>query len=324
VSREWVRRQPGSRRSWNSLAAILTAEGDFSNASAALQSGPRFNDASLDQMDLWIRTGEFDKADRYWRTLLESGGRRAKADALAAGVSSMLAQGRYNEAVVLAQRMRTIPGDPSDAIQHATALFAHGQFRASGILFDSIAAVPFSTWPSRNARHRAWMLSLAAGSYAAAGDTARLRVLNDSVRIEGSRSGYRRDQLLHHYVQGLRLRSAGRTSDAIEAFRKSIYSPVEGNSRAILELARTLVDTGRAAEAIPLLRAAIAGPVGASGQYATRTELHETLARAYELSGQPDKAVQSYRYVVHAWQNADPSLQKRHAYARERLRILSD
>jgi tetratricopeptide (TPR) repeat protein len=289
-----------------------------------MQAAPRFNETSLNQMDLWIRTGEFDKADRYWRTRLETGGRAEQADALEAGVSSLLAQGRNNEALVLAQRMRVVSSDASNAIQQATALFAAGEFKASGLLFDSVAAIPFSTWPSRNARHRAWMLSLAAGGYAAAGDTARLRLLDDSVRIEGSRSGYRRDQLLHHYVHALRLRAAGRNAEAIAAFRESIYSPVEGNSRGVLELARTLVSVGRPAEAVPLLRAALAGPVGASGQYTNRTELHELLARAYEQTGQTVQAVQSYRYVVNAWQNADAPLRQRHAYARARLRALTD
>jgi tetratricopeptide (TPR) repeat protein len=226
----------------------------------------------------------------------------------------------------MATRLRRPDGDKDASLREAhpraNALFDLGRFPESAALFDSITAIRFAESPSRNSRHRAWNASLAATGYAAAGDTARLVQLESLVATEGSRSGYRRDQLLVHYVRGLRLRLSGRRDEAIAEFRRSLYSPVEGNARASLELARTLVDGNRAAEAIPVTRAALAGPIGASNQYANRTELEYVLARAYDAAGRPDSAAAHYRWVLNAWRNADPVLHARRRMVRDRLLAL--
>ena len=68
---------------------------------------------------------------------------------------------------------------------------------------------------------------------------------------------------------------------------------------------------------------ALKGPVSAAGLYATRTELQELLAVAYERSGQPDSALAQYQLVSHAWRNADPEFAARRAAVDARIAELT-
>jgi hypothetical protein len=87
-------------------------------------------------------------------------------------------------------------------------------------------------------------------------------------------------------------------------------------------LARVLIERGRAAEAVPLIQAALRGSLDGSPLYVARTELHETLARAWEKAGQTDSASYHYRRVLHAWRHADPSLHSRRQQIQQRVAAL--
>jgi len=60
----------------------------------------------------------------------------------------------------------------------------------------------------------------------------------------------------------------------------------------------------------------------ASNLYVTRTELHELLARAFELAGASDSAAVYYAHVADAWRRADAAFEPRRAAAAARLAAL--
>src|SRR4029079_3189611 len=110
---------------------------------------------------------------------------------------------------------------------------------------------------------------------AAAGDTAAVRALADSVERWGAGSAYGRDRKAHHYLRGLVLAAADRHEDAVREFRAAMHSPSLGFTRVNYELARSLLRLGRPAEAIATLQSALRGELYASCMYVTRSELHE-------------------------------------------------
>ncbi len=331
VGREWTRRQPRFATAWYSLAGVLFSDGKVDEALDATASASRVDPARSiaihGLMDPWLRAGDFESIERYRLGLLANPSPESQTSALSAHVYSLRYRGRFAEALPLARRSRLITMSSEsrhgDVYPLATVLFEVGRFRESAALFDSISSPDPNDSRARQGRNRAWFLSHAATAVASLGDTAWLRRLEDSVRVSGALSGFRRDQLLHHYVRGLRLRLAGRTSDAIDAFRQSLFSPVEGNTRASLELGRTLLDGGRPTEAVDILRSARRGPIGASGQYVNRTELEILLARGFDGAGQRDSAAAHYAWVLKAWTNPDPSLRAQRDAIQRRAREIA-
>jgi predicted Zn-dependent protease len=172
------------------------------------------------------------------------------------------------------------------------------------------------------ARQRAWTLTLAGSALAAAGDTTALAALADTVQMWGAKSGFGRDRRLHDYLRGLLWMARARPESAVTAFRLAMTSESQGFSRINLELARALLSLGRPGEAIPVLQNSLRGALEAGNFYASRTEIQETLARAFDATGQPDSAAVYYRAVVRAWRHADRDLQP--ALDRDRARLAAD
>src|SRR5205814_6634228 len=108
-----------------------------------------------------------------------------------------------------------------------------------------------------------------------------------------------------------------------DAFRQAIWVRQSTHVRIYLELARALIAAGRPAEAIPPLVEALKGPVSAAGLYATRTELQELLAYAYDRSGRSDSALVQYKLVSYAWRKADPQFDARRAALDARIAALT-
>ena len=156
---------------------------------------------------------------------------------------------------------------------------------------------------------------------AAAGDTAAVRVLADSVEAWGRGSLYGRDRKAYHYLRGLVLAAEGRHEEAVRAYRAAIFSPSLGFTRVNYELGRCLLYLGRPLDAVAAVQPALRGEVDASNLYITRTELHELLAQAFSAAGARDSAAVHYRAVVKAWSRADPAFQARRNAARGWLAI---
>jgi hypothetical protein len=154
-------------------------------------------------------------------------------------------------------------------------------------------------------------LTLAATAFVAANDTMSARRLVDSIEVAGSRSSFRRDPLLHHFVRGLLYARAQQDDAAVREFRAALDSPTFGYTRINAELGRTLLRLHRAHEAIPIVQGALHGGIEGAGLYVTRTELHELLAQLFDADGQRDSAAAHYRVVARAWASADPFLASR-------------
>jgi tetratricopeptide (TPR) repeat protein len=169
--------------------------------------------------------------------------------------------------------------------------------------------------PGFKARNLSWHMTLAGTALAAAGDTVAVLALADSVERIGQGSSFGRDFRLHHFLRGLVHQRGNRHAEAVDAFRRSVFSLTEGYTRINLEMARSLVVLGRHAEAIAVLQPALRGGVDGANSYVTHTELHEALARAFEAAGQADSAAAHWNAVERAWRDADPVFAERYYYA---------
>jgi len=208
---------------------------------------------------------------------------------------------------------------PGEALAEAQVLYEMGQYRASAALFDSV-----SRWtvgdesPSQNAHARAWALTHAAGSLAAAGDTAMLPRIIDTLRVIGPKSGLDRDRRLFHHVQGLLLAARGQNEAAAEQFRLAVSSWTFGYTRVNMALAAVFMRLGRPREAVTVLQPALRGSIESSNFYVSRTSVHEALAQAWAAVSEPaarDSARAHYALVVNAWKRADPMFAARKAQA---------
>jgi predicted Zn-dependent protease len=208
-------------------------------------------------------------------------------------------------------------------VQEAQVLLESGKPAMAAILFDSIAQQPrVGDAPSQQARGTAWMLTQSLGARIAAGDTASVAKLVDSLRALGERSGFGRDRLLHRYVRGLLFAARGDDDAAITELKAAIFAPTTGFTRTNFELARVYLRANRPRDAIAVLQPALRGSLDASNLYVSRTELHERLAQAWDAVGNADSAAVHYAWVMKAWSAPDPSLAPRAAAARTRLAAL--
>ena len=193
----------------------------------------------------------------------------------------------------LARRLRATEqaAGPADAVHLAAApeaqvLFESGRAREAAALFDSV-----SRWPvGSTSSYRVWHLTHMADALAAAGDTAPLPALIDTLRAAARFSGYGRDGRLHHHVEGLLHAARGHDAEAVESFRRAIFSWNMGYTRTNYELARALLRLGRADEAVAALQPALRGSLEVSNSYITHTTLRQLLAQAWRAAGNADSA----------------------------------
>lgn len=334
ASRLWLRWQPRSPRAWLTRSRALGIRGDFAAAHAAVDSAIKYATGAtpLWHTVWWFAADDYEAVDRAVRDAAGSGKADLQLEALWTRVLSMRAQGRMGDALRAARQYRVVADARTDhdrpdiaaLLLEGTALLDADSARRASAMFDSCAVLDLHriAQPSRRGASRAWFWTSAAAAYAAVGDTATLRRLEDSVRVNGA-LGTPRHQRLHYYVRGLRLAAAGQPAAAAAAYEQAISGPQDTHVRIYLELGRALIAAGRAAEAVAPLIAGLKGPVSAAGLYATRTELEEELGRAYEQSGQRELALAQYRRVVSAWKNADPRFMRRRAFPQARVAALS-
>jgi serine/threonine protein kinase/tetratricopeptide (TPR) repeat protein len=327
----WTMADPQSALAWERLAYTQLVSGDFEAGRVAYRRAaeidPTLSGSPFFHAYYYMAPGDYATADRALREIAQSGTEEWRREAEWYLTISLRSQGRYREALARARSYRaameaeSAEGFGSYAQLEAQVLFELGQYRSSAALFDSIAAIRLSGFDSRSydARQRAWALTHAANAVAAAGDTARLARLIETIRVVGAQSLLARDQRLHHHARGLLLAAQSDDAGAVAEFRRSLISLGAGYTRTNYELAKALLRLGRPREAVVVLQPAIGQSVEGSGLYVTSTELEELLAKAWDAAGVADSAVAHYRQVVRAWQNADPELRARVAEARGRL-----
>ncbi|HUF49301.1 MAG TPA: BTAD domain-containing putative transcriptional regulator [Longimicrobiales bacterium] len=335
IARTWTRLQPKAPGAWMLVSWVMEYRERYPEALAAMDSFIKYNtdtDAALAKTSLWYRTGDYDLIDNMWRELQASPKPMVREHALWTRVIASRTQGRLRDALQAAREYRPVAtasnaGDRYGGVGHgrleAVVLLDMGEACRAALLWDSIADAELAPMPTRAYASRAVYWTYAASAYAAAGDTARLRVLEDSIRVNGAQIESIRHQRLHHYVRGLRLAAQQQHNEAVVQFHRAITAREGNYVRLYLDLAKSLLASGRHAEAIPPLVYALRGPVSAAGLYAARPDLWELLGLAYERNNQPDSALIQYRNVLYAWRHADPELGARKARIQARVAALS-
>jgi len=315
-------------RGWGYGAGIeaLLRQGKRAEAEAAITKanqldGPNEFWSMLDR-DL-IRSGRLDELEAKFRSLLNSARPAARSEIAWLYTILMRNQGRLREAQLLASRGRVAgishrAREDRDRVSLAIIALEAGKPRESAQLF--FEAVPhirnYKTGEGWLSRDLAWTLTLGTTALAAAGDTTQVRTLADSVEQIGARSSFGRDFKLHFFLRGLLLQRENRHAEAVEAFRRSLFSTTDGYTRINLEMARSLMALGRYQEAVAILQPAMRGGVDGSNTYVTHTELHYTLAHAWEGAQQQDSARAHYAAVERAWRRADPEFAQRYREAK--------
>ncbi len=342
AARERTRAQSASAAAWWALADVFARELRVDSALADEQMAERVGGSEfgyvVPRVVIDIRSGDFAAADRTLLDRLQYGSSAVRGEALWWLVISLRNQGRLGEALVDAKRLVETTHDAppgfnaprsGDAVAEGQVLFEMGKYRASAQLFDAIAASPWRdspdfprAAPGLVARQHIWMATHSATALAAAGDTARLSALIDSLTAWSPKSAYVRDRALHHYARGLLFLARGARADAERELRAALVSPIDGYSRINYELGRLLVADGRAREAIPVLQSPLHGAVESSNYYLTNTDVHALLGQAFDRAGEPDSALVHYRRALAAWRNADPEFRARIAMITQRVGAL--
>jgi DNA-binding SARP family transcriptional activator/TolB-like protein len=321
--RRWTRAAPASADAWYNLADVLMQAGRIDEAYAAERVAapldrPERSEAVRALITLfsedWAAAAELFARDaaRADRAIQDRG--------IWLLMIARRHQGRLDDALALARRYIEIGGIPSPEAQ---VLYERGEHRSAAQAFRAIAsAPPQDAAPSRRAREIAWYLTHTATALAAAGDTASLLPLADSIETLGRQTAYGRDRRLHHHVRGVLYAARGRRQEAIESFQRAIFSPTGGYTRTNYELARVLIEAGRPKEAVRVLQPVLRAGLDASNLYLTRTDVRALLGRAFEAAGQPDSAAVQYRRVIAAWAHADTPVAKRRRELEARLSAL--
>ncbi|HEX8718138.1 MAG TPA: BTAD domain-containing putative transcriptional regulator [Gemmatimonadaceae bacterium] len=315
VAHEWVRRWPRSTAPWSALREILAREGRVREAQDAARQVTVLDpaaDLTLSTALIDMHVDDFPAAANLLAQHARYGSRGMTEQELWWLVIARRNQGRLGAALAAAHELRRMnqsdSANQSGAIAEAQVMFEQGRFREAGTLFDSLAAMsppgqPVA--PSSLARQRCWMLTQAATAFAAAGDTARLAAMADTVEGLARLSAYGRDWTLPHYLRALLWKARGDPQQELAELHRAIWSPSEGYTRASLELARVSLAVGHPLDAVRIMQSALHGPMDASNFYLTRTEIHDMLARAFAAAGQADSAAAHSRTVAQSWRNGD-------------------
>jgi DNA-binding SARP family transcriptional activator/TolB-like protein len=332
VAREWSRLQPKAAGAWLMLAGALSWRGRNDEALEALNKAtqlqpsrsqfyehPETVPAMLFESAV-IQGENYSIAERLLRDRSRFDERDQEANWWLA--TTLRQQGRISELLPLAKQtkeFRVAEGRTPDPWEYVEAqlLFELGRFRESARKFEALmrAKPNDPSDPGYTSRYGVG----AATAWAAAGDTQRLPALADSIERAARHSAYGLDWHLPHHVRGLLWQARGRPARAIEEFQAAIYSSTLGYTRTNLELGRTFLSLGRPHDAIRILREALGGSSDGPDYFLTRTDVHEWLARSFEVGGMRDSAVVHYRKVAEAWKKGDAPYRAQAEAARRKL-----
>ncbi|MDB4907732.1 MAG: transcriptional activator protein [Gemmatimonadetes bacterium] len=334
VAREYHARAPARVQSLYPLIDILDDQRHFDEVRALLGQMEVANGSALGEYghraDLLIKEGRFGEAEAYLQRVIESTHGDDRANAQWGYTILLRNEGRYREALALAEVLRQRDARPPAAFaqrywsggMRAMILHDMGRYAEVIALRDSSMRTPYGSTLTRKSRSLAGEMTQAAAARAEMGDTAGLRTIAEQVEFHGSRTGYGMVRRFHHYVRGLRYGLLGRHEDAVRELRASIFSPVTGFVRENYELGKELLAAGRPAEAAYWFDAGLRGPLGAGGLGVTRPKLELMLGRARERMGDTLGAVASYEYAMAAWEHADPVVHPMRAEAASRVQAL--
>jgi DNA-binding SARP family transcriptional activator/tetratricopeptide (TPR) repeat protein len=305
----WTRLRPDAPEPWGILAQIRWRQERWDGADAALKRADSLSTRPGDpesRSRAALRRGSYDEVGKAAAVALSDADPDRRIDARWVWLIALRNQGRLREAKVLAE----------DRLTQSIVAFESGDYPVAISGFRAIAAAANTIpQPGHRARGMSWNLTHAGVAYAAAGDTAAVRRLADSVERIGPRSLFGRGAKLHFFLRGLLLAASGRHAEAVQSYQRSLFSTTEGYTRINYEMGKSLLALNRPGDALPLLQAALRGGIEGSNLYITRTEFHELLAQAFAAAGQRDSAAVHYREVARAWEKGDPPFQARRKIA---------
>jgi DNA-binding SARP family transcriptional activator len=332
AARRLITFRPEEAAGWDALMETLLRNGHRAEAEAAAARARSLSVLKADRSaqlnrDL-IRAGRSDELEASIVSALRNASDGGDGELPWLLAFSLRNQGRLREAERLA-REGVVPGSasrlkgPPDVLSLSIIPLERGQpFESARRFLDVVAGDRGrSDPPGFKARQLAFHFTLAGTALAAAGDTAKVRALADSVERIGANSSFGRDLHLHFFLRGLLLQRQNRHADAVDAFRRALFSSTEGYTRVNLEMARSLMALRRFDEAIAILRPALRGGVDGSNTYVTHTELRFALAHAYEAAGERDSAAMQYALVERAWRRADAEFGERYREARAKATL---
>ena len=325
TAEEWQRAQPQAAGPAGQVSWVLMLAGRYREALTADQVVIARDPGLVRdgfRVQVWLRMGDFAAADSYYTQLAH--GKLPGEGYKWLSISHRM-QGKPREGLEWAHRLRGLEDPfprgaaPYSALFEAQAWYELGDFRRAAATFDSVSRSPRDTTRSQVARNLVWTQLLRSTALAAAGDTAPLPRIADSLEVWGQRNSYGRDGRAHHHVRGLLYAARGQLEQAAAEFRQAIWSPTSGYTRTNIELAKVLLRLNRPREAAYWADAARRGGLDASQTYATTTELLELGALAWDAAGERDSAVTRYRQVLKNWSDADPIYRARVERARIRV-----
>lgn len=315
----WRAMRPSDAAPWTALADWATGFGRTAEANAATARaaslGARIDRSHLATLIRALRLDDFKAIDDECANGLASESASEFADYRWYCTIGLRSEGRYREALALVREgrapqarfaRRDIPHDP-----YMPAILDFEMARGNTAADQFLALARAGQDGQQTPRSATWLLTLTATAFVAAGDTLSARHLVDSIEVTGSRSLFRRDALLHHFVRGLIYARARQDEAAVREFRAALDSPTFGYTRINAELGSALLRLHRPREGISTLQAALHGGIEGSGLYITRTDLHELLAQLFDAGGQRDSAAVHFGIVDRAWASADPFLTMR-------------
>ena len=308
----WTRLRPEAPEPWLFLAEIRWRQERWDEADAVMRRLDSLNARTGDpapRLRAEIRRGRYDEVGRVAAVALTDADPARRIDARWLWLIALRNQGRLREAMGLA----------TDELTRAIVAFEAADYPAAIRRYRVISSQASAMPPGHRARGMSWNLTHAGAAYAAAGDTAAVRRLADSVEAIGPQSLYGRSARLHYFLRGLVLAAAGRHAEAVASYQRSMFSTTEGYTRINYEMGRSLLALNRPGDALAPLQAALHGGIDGSTLYITRTELHELLAQAFAAAGRNDSAAAHFREVVRAWEKGDPPFQVRRAAAQQWL-----
>lgn len=324
AARRWVALQPDVPASWSMLAIALTYAGRYREA---LTTGRRALALSEGDPQYALRVGRtlvmarrFDAADSAARVWLAQPDSEYHANALDLQSIVLRERGQLRAADRVIDTMTARYPETGELVLvkandlgrlaewgAATRIYemsSHPVAPASG---SDAPQSPLAPLDGDGARAFCWHHALEADAIAPTGDTARLRVLADSIEMVSARSYYGRDWRLAHHVRGLIAMQAGRYAEAVREFQQAEWG-VSGWTVTNADLARAELARGAPRAAITALREAYEAPPNAMGRYAIRSELDLLMTVAFRRAGMADSSAVYARYVRRAWRDADPEV----------------
>jgi len=313
-----LRMRPGWHAAWDILIRSAAALGDTARTAVYIRKFRQTNPLPVSPfyfIERDILLENYDRAELALESYLESPREDELGEALWLKTITLRNQGRLAEAI----RLATSHSSPGDMNLATAALEAGMPALALPKLHGRASDDMSNLASSLQARVRTWNNTLIGMAFVAAGDTAAVRKLADTVEYWGRHSLYGRDRRAHHYLRGMLLVAKGKDVEAVAHLKAAIHSPTNGFTRVNYELGKALLRLNRPQEAVPVVRAALHGSIDGSNLYVTRTDLHELLAQAFDRIGSRDSAAFHYRAVANAWKRADARFHTRREVARARL-----